>query len=319
MTNAHDHLSSIERLGAAQFASTGLATSHRAVTHKVRVQRTVRASAGAVASVGVVGAGTWGALSLLDGSADMAAPGSATLESPTAVPSETPTASAVTFEEVSFPVGERLDDWVAANAATLGVDEEALLTALAAAAPGEANPEGWIKAGSYTIAPDSSAVEIAEALIAPRIAQFEALGVPEPERQDVLTIASLVQAESAAEADMGKVARVIQNRLNQAMPLQLESPLLYVVRPDLNLVSDDGYAVDSPYNTYMYEGLPPAAINSPSDAAVDAALHPAPGDWLYFVVVNPDTRETLFATTFEEHEENVKVFMEWFSEQEQAG
>ncbi|MCB2413481.1 endolytic transglycosylase MltG [Demequina sp. TTPB684] len=303
MINAHEHLSSIERLGAAQFASTGLATSHRAVTHKVRVQRTVRASAGAVASVGVVGAGTWGALSLLDGSADMAAPGSATLASPTAVPSETPTASAVTFEEVSFPVGERLDDWVAANAATLGVDEEALLTALAAAAPGDANPEGWIKAGSYTIAPDSSAVDIAEALIAPRIAQFEALGVPEDQRQAVLTTASILQAEIPLEADMPTAARVLQNRLNQGLMLQVDSPIFYVVRPDINVVSDDGFLIDSPYNTYMYEGLPPSAINSPSDAAIDAALHPAEGDWLYFVVVDSETR---FATTFEEHLANLE-------------
>jgi UPF0755 protein len=73
------------------------------------------------------------------------------------------------------------------------------------------------------------------------------------------------------------------------------------------VVSDDGFLVDSPYNTYMYEGLPPAAITSPSDAAIEAVLRPAEGTWLYFVVVNPDTGEMRFGTTFEEHAANIEL------------
>ncbi|WP_291378157.1 endolytic transglycosylase MltG [Demequina sp.] len=317
MTNAHDYLATIERLGAAQFADTNLSTSHAGVAHRVRVHRIARASATSVASIGVLGGGAWGTLALLDGAADSRTPGVSPSASTTPSPPED--ATILEYTVVSFSTGDRLDEWVVDAALALGVDEQALLDAIATAAPGDANPEGWIKPGSYTVGPDASPAKIARSLVAQRVAQLETLGVPREQWQDVITKASLVEAETQLASDMPKVARVIQNRLDQAMPLQLESPLLYVVRPDVNLVSDDGYAVDSPYNTYMYEGLPPAAINSPSDAAVDAVLHPAAGDWLYFVVVNTDNGETLFATTFEEHAENVMVFNEWFSEQEQAG
>ncbi|HLS46033.1 MAG TPA: endolytic transglycosylase MltG, partial [Ornithinicoccus sp.] len=68
---------------------------------------------------------------------------------------------------------------------------------------------------------------------------------------------------------------------------------------------------DSPYNTYVHEGLPPGPINSPGEAAIRAAMEPAPGDWLYFVTVNPSTGETKFAETWEEHQVNVGEFQDW--------
>ena len=305
MSNAHDYLATIERLGAAQFSDTSLSTSHAAVAHKVRVHRAVRASATSVASIGIVGGGTWGVLSMLDGSADTQMPATATLASPS--PTLSTDTTDLNFTMVSFAAGDRLDEWVVDAAVTLGVDEQALLDAIATAAPGDANPEGWVKPGSYTLGPEASPAEIARSLVAQRVAQLDTLGVPQEQWQEVITKASLVEAETPLAADMPKVARVIQNRLDQAMLLQLESPLFYVVRPDLNVVSDDGFLVDSPYNTYMYEGLPPAAITSPSDAAIDAVLQPEEGSWLYIVVVNPGTGEMRFGTTFEEHAANIEL------------
>jgi UPF0755 protein len=307
MSNAHDYLATIERLGAAQFADTGLSTSHAAVAHKVRVHRAVRASATSVASIGIVGGGTWGVLATLDGSADTQMPATATLGSPSPTPTLSTDTPTVDTTMVSFAAGDRLDEWVVDAAVTLGVDQQALLDAIATAAPGDANPEGWIKPGMYSLSAEATLEEVAEALVAQRVAQLETLGVPQEQWQEVIIKASLVEAETPLASDMPKVARVIQNRLDQEMLLQLESPLFYVVRPDLNVVSDDGFLVDSPYNTYMYEGLPPAAINSPSDVAIDAVLNPAEGSWLYFVVVNPGTGEMRFGTTFEEHAANIEL------------
>ena len=95
--------------------------------------------------------------------------------------------------------------------------------------------------------------------------------------------------------------------------LQLDSTVLYAGAGEGPFVSAEDRDIDSPYNTYLYEGLPPGAIGSPSDAAIDAVLNPAEGDWLYFVTVNLKTGETLFATTYEEHLANVQLLQEWIS------
>ena len=69
--------------------------------------------------------------------------------------------------------------------------------------------------------------------------------------------------------------------------------------------------LDSPYNTYLHKGLPVGPITSPSKKSLDAAVHPAEGDWLFFTVVNLDTGETLFANTFAEHAANGQKLQDW--------
>jgi UPF0755 protein len=122
---------------------------------------------------------------------------------------------------------------------------------------------------------------------------------------DVLIVASLVQAEASRPQDMPKVASVIYNRLDAGMPLQLDSTLHYAVdsRGEVT-TSDDLRDIDSPYNSYDLTGLPPTPIDSPGDAALEAALHPADTTYLYFVTVNLRTGKTLFAETLAEHNEN---------------
>ena len=109
----------------------------------------------------------------------------------------------------------------------------------------------------------------------------------------ILTIASMVQIEGDP-SDYGKVARVIFNRLQIKMPLQLNSTVQYAAnlrgRIALSLVATK---IDSPYNTYKHQGLPPTPISMPSEAAINATLNPIKGDWLYFITVKPgDTRFT---------------------------
>ena len=119
----------------------------------------------------------------------------------------------------------------------------------------------------------------------------------------VLTVASLLQVE-ADTADFPKVARVIYNRLEIGMPLQLNSTVQYAqnLRGQLNL-SVKATKIDSPYNTYLHTGLPPTPISNPSLQAIYGALNPVAGDWLYFITVSPhDTRFT----------NDYKVFQGWF-------
>jgi UPF0755 protein len=116
--------------------------------------------------------------------------------------------------------------------------------------------------------------------------------------QQLLTIASIVQAESTNE-DFSKVARVIYNRLNIGMPLQMDSTVHFIMqaRGDIFL-SRKSTTLNSPYNTYRKFGLPPGPISSPSSDAIKATLEPIQGDWLYFITVAPG--DTRFTASFDE-------------------
>jgi UPF0755 protein len=113
----------------------------------------------------------------------------------------------------------------------------------------------------------------------------------------VITMASLVQAEGGRLSDYPKIARVIYNRLAQGMPLQLDSTVLYGLNSYGIIASDQQLTSSSHYNTYKYKGLTPGPIDSPGQAAIQAVLHPASGNWLYFVTVNPKTGETLYTSS----------------------
>jgi UPF0755 protein len=116
--------------------------------------------------------------------------------------------------------------------------------------------------------------------------------------QQLLTIASIVQAESTNE-DFSKVARVIYNRLKIGMPLQMDSTVHFIMqaRGDIFL-SRKSTTLNSPYNTYKKFGLPPGPISSPSSDAIKATLEPIQGDWLYFITVAPG--DTRFTASFDE-------------------
>ncbi len=116
----------------------------------------------------------------------------------------------------------------------------------------------------------------------------------------VLIVASLIQIESDP-VDSRKVARVIYNRLNVGMPLQLNSTVQYALglRGQIGL-SVKATQVESPYNTYLHVGLPPTPISNPSMTSISSALNPVAGNWLYFITVKPhDTRFTNSFNTFE--------------------
>jgi len=83
------------------------------------------------------------------------------------------------------------------------------------------------------------------------------------------------------------------------MPLQFDSTVSYALGIAELQLSAEQLETDSPYNTYQVEGLPPTPINSPGEAAIEAALDPAKAKWLYFVTVNPGTKETKFAKDYD--------------------
>jgi UPF0755 protein len=116
---------------------------------------------------------------------------------------------------------------------------------------------------------------------------------------EIMTIASIVQAESGSKQDMGKVARVIYNRLDgpPVRKLEMDSTLMYALNKYGVEASNVDLKSTSPYNTYMHPGLPPGPITNPGDDAIQAALNPTKGDWVWFVTTDTKRGITKFATT----------------------
>ncbi|GAA4482340.1 endolytic transglycosylase MltG [Microbacterium panaciterrae] len=174
--------------------------------------------------------------------------------------------------------------------------------------------EGWLFPALYEFPPGATAKDIVSTLVKRTRDSLAAAGVPAADEERILTIASIVQREARAEADFYKVSRVIANRLDQGMKLQMDSTAQYgygELHSGSVSTSDQAQNDDNPWNTYVIDGLPKTPIANPGDKAIDAAMHPAAGPWLYFVTVNLDTGETVFSTTYAEHEAAVAQWQTW--------
>ncbi len=179
----------------------------------------------------------------------------------------------------------------------------------------EGNPEGYLFPATYPLQV-SGKKATPEALLSSMVdtadkkfngapvaagAQRNAMNV-----YQAVTIASIVQAEAASKADMAKVARVIFNRLERGMPLQMDSTINYALNRSTLRTNAGDTRIDSAYNSYQRMGLPPTPIDNPGEDAMHAAINPAPGDWLYFVTVKPG--DTRFTADFSQHQRNVAEF-----------
>jgi len=127
-----------------------------------------------------------------------------------------------------------------------------------------------------------------------------------------VVLASIVQMEATPQY-MTQVAQVFLNRLAQNMPLQSDATVAYANNNFTSVWTTDAErALDSPYNTYKYPGLPPGAISNPGQDALSAAVNPSGDDTiLYFTVVNLDTGETKFASTLDGQNQNVAELNAW--------
>jgi peptidoglycan lytic transglycosylase G len=135
--------------------------------------------------------------------------------------------------------------------------------------------------------------------------------------RELVTLASLVEKESARADERPIVSAVYQNRLRIGMGLQCDPTVIYALEKmgkyTGNLTKKD-LQISSPYNTYKFAGLPPGPIAAPGRASIEAALKPAAVDYLYFVSRNDGSH--VFATTLAEHNKNVKEWqVEFFKKQ----
>jgi len=124
---------------------------------------------------------------------------------------------------------------------------------------------------------------------------------------ETIIVASLVEAEARVPEDRAKISRVIHNRLARGMLLQIDATVIYAIgerREDGRVLFSD-LEVDSPYNTYKNAGLPPTPIAVPGRAAMEAAINPVDGPWLFYVKYEEDGTHA-FSETLEEHNRRIR-------------
>jgi UPF0755 protein len=179
----------------------------------------------------------------------------------------------------------------------------------------EGNPEGYLFPATYPLEQDGKKAtpdSLLSAMVDTANKKFNGAPIAAGAQRNAMnvyqavTIASIVQAEAGTKADMAKVARVVFNRLERGMPLQMDSTINYALGRSTLRTTEADTRIESPYNSYQRMGLPPTPIANPGEDAMRAAISPAPGDWLYFVTVKPG--DTRFTADYAEHQRNVAEF-----------
>ncbi len=212
---------------------------------------------------------------------------------------------------VVIPEGKRTSWTIAALVEATGIPVQDFEAAIANAnnlgLPDYANGniEGFLFPVTYEFAPGTSA----EQMISAMLAKFnsEAVRIDLDNRAkamgrtpyEILIIASLLEGEGAPR-DFTKIAQVVYNRLAEPMRLQFDSIVNYGLNKTEVILTTELLNTDTPYNSYLREGLPPTPIDAPGAEALEAALNPEPGDWLYFITVDLNTQETKFTRSYPE-------------------
>jgi UPF0755 protein len=233
---------------------------------------------------------------------------------------------------VTFPEGLTIEEMSAIFAshglgpASAFVDAANDVSLIRAIDPAARNLEGYLFPDTYPLPRRADAARLIRAMVqgfervlTPALrSAVEARGLS---IHQAVTLASIVEKESARTDERPIVAGVYLNRFRIGMALQCDPTVIYALKRagtyTGNLRHDD-LAFDSPYNTYRYPGLPPGPIASPGKASLEATVHPAEIEYLYFVSRNDGSHE--FARTLEEHNRNVQKYqVQYFRDLRAAG
>lgn len=177
--------------------------------------------------------------------------------------------------------------------------------------PGATSLEGYLFPDTYRLPPSATAVQIVTAMVRQFRQAAERLGLKENVHQ-VVTLASLVERETAVNDDRPLVASVFVNRLAKDMPLRTDPAVIYGLELTgkwRGTIYESDLTRNTPYNTYLHPGLPPGPIANPGIASLRAAMDPAKTNYLYFVAAGTDAQgHSRFAATLDEHNRNVAIY-----------
>ena len=208
------------------------------------------------------------------------------------------------FSVLSAKTGVAVADFEAAakNRSAIGLPSDAV------------SAEGYLFPATYTFTPKETATEILKTMVNRMQQELDNYGVSNADRNRVLTLASMIQKEARQTPDFYKVSRVFLNRIKAGMHLQSDATVSYGVGSNTVNTTVAQRADPNGYNTYLHPGLPIGPISAPGSLAIDAALHPVAGSWLYFCAINLATGETVFSTTIAEHQKAVAQWRAWMKE-----
>ncbi len=243
------------------------------------------------------------------------------------------TPPSATYQKVTFPEGYTISQMgarLAEKTLRLNADQfVAMANDPSIETPyrpdGQTSLEGLLFPDTYQISNDQNEKQVVQQLAKQMVRVASQEGIDDSQAKvglspyKVLIIASMIEREAKVEADRAKIARVIYNRLEIKMLLQIDATLLYNAPADADFATLK--AADTPYNTYLYKGLPPTPIANPGRASIIAALNPAPNPagtdplcanvpkpcrYLYYVLSDKDGGHA-FAVTLDQHEANVET------------
>ncbi|WP_051944269.1 endolytic transglycosylase MltG [Streptacidiphilus rugosus] len=175
--------------------------------------------------------------------------------------------------------------------------------------------EGFLWPTKYPLSKDTKPIDLLKAMVTNAKSKIDSLqlqagasGVKLANAYQVLTEASILQAEGNNTADFGKIARVLYNRLNTNVTfgrLEVDTTLQYYLGSK-TFTNAQKASTAGGYNTYVVKGLPPSPISNPGEQAIQAVLNPTPGNWAFFVAV--DTNDTRFSATWSAFLDDVQVY-----------
>lgn len=171
--------------------------------------------------------------------------------------------------------------------------------------------EGYLFPNTYEFDSDSTAHEIINTLLGEFEKQYNAVkneNKTDMDMNDIIITASLIEREAKLDSERSLISGVIQNRLKEDMPLQIDATVVYAISDglyDVDRVFYKDLEVDSPYNTYKYNGLPAGAICSPGIASVKAAMNPAKHNYMFYRTdSSKNDGSHIFTETFNQHVKN---------------
>lgn len=171
--------------------------------------------------------------------------------------------------------------------------------------------EGYLFPDTYYVPNDFTATELISLLAdtyEQKTADMKTTMSEHPLQEGgVIILASLIEREANTEESMRMVSGILQNRLSIDMALQADASIEYVLGHSLEELSAEDLGIDSPYNTYLYRGLPPTAIGNPGLTAIKAVLDPIKNDYFYYITDNEGNFH--YAKTFDEHRDNIAKYL----------
>uniref|UniRef100_E6QLN5 Aminodeoxychorismate lyase n=1 Tax=mine drainage metagenome TaxID=410659 RepID=E6QLN5_9ZZZZ len=213
-----------------------------------------------------------------------------------------------------FEIGKRLEQaglGTADGFVTATVSERGIVANMD---PEATSLEGYLFPDTYRFGRRMSEAQMAEAMVHRFRVEALLLGLTSDFHR-VVTLASLVEKETAVASERPLVASVLVNRLSRGMPLMTDPAVIYGLelsgqwRRTIYASDLSDSARDTAYNTYRHAGLPPGPVSNPGSASLRAVMHPEVTDYLYFVAAGSDPQgQSRFATTLDEHQKNVAMY-----------